>query len=637
MFVYDISMNEFEQYITDAAILRALQDKNIQSPTPIQAQAIPVAMQGRDIVAKAPTGTGKTLAFVLPMVCGIDREDKHVQAVILCPTRELVIQICEVIQQVCTYYEGVRAAGLYGGQNLQRQLLFLRKKPQILVATPGRMLDHLARRTVRMAHVRYFVLDECDVMLDMGFIKDVEQITSHMPAQMQRSVYSATIPREIESLCGRILQDPVQIVATRDGSDLPDIAQYFAIVKDNARVGVVTELIERNAYRRVMVFCNTKIRCERVGTAMQARGVSAQVLHGDLRQSVRTQIMHAFKQGDLRVLVATDVAARGIDVENVDAVFNFDPPTDSDFYLHRIGRTARAEKGGVAYTLIDAAQTGFLPSYQKVSHNALQPLELQFDADAYTLPRDASNRMRDGRADTKRFFINVGSRDGLDKDACIKLVGAKCDIRAWQIVDVKLRDTYGFIEVTTDAQTQIMRLAGVTIGTRKLRIQEANAQDKPTARRGDADRKRPPRGRADAREDDGIGQDSSDAPRDRKRTDFDKDAPRERRAPRRDYGDRPYGRDDASRDRKRTEFDKDAPRERRAPRRDRAGAAGESPARTGGYKWSSVRTDKPRASYGVDRDDADRASSKPRNKGKMRTPDGKILNPKPRGKRQRKL
>ena len=159
MFVYDISMNEFEQYITDAAILRALQDKNIQSPTPIQAQAIPVAMQGRDIVAKAPTGTGKTLAFVLPMVCGIDREDKHVQAVILCPTRELVIQICEVIQQVCTYYEGVRAAGLYGGQNLQRQLLFLRKKPQILVATPGRMLDHLARRTVRMAHVRYFVLE----------------------------------------------------------------------------------------------------------------------------------------------------------------------------------------------------------------------------------------------------------------------------------------------------------------------------------------------------------------------------------------------------------------------------------------------------------------------------------------------
>lgn len=482
-------MTKFQDLLPIPTLLRALEEQSITTPTPIQEQVLPHALHGADIVAQAPTGTGKTLAFVLPAIAAIDTANKQVQAVILCPTRELVIQICEVIQATCKYHEGIRVAGLYGGQNLQRQLLFMRKKPQIVVATPGRMLDHLARRTVRLQDVKYFVLDECDVMLDMGFLPDVTKIMGHLPDGVQKSIYSATLPQAIRTLADGMMHDPVSVQATCAGGNIPDIRQYFCMIKDSQRIGAVLSLLERYDLQRVTVFANTKARAEKIGQALISAGRIAEVLHGDLKQALRTRIMQGFKQGKTPILVATDVAARGIDVQDVDAVINVDPPTETDFYLHRIGRTARADKGGMAFTLLDAGQTRSLAAYQNATHQALQPLTLETIAHAYTLPHDGSNRLRTQESDSERFFLNVGKRDGLDKEGLAKLLREKAQIELWQIVDIKVRDTYGFVEVAGNVAENVWKLRGLMLGTRKLNVQEAK-EDEPSEPKGNPARKR---------------------------------------------------------------------------------------------------------------------------------------------------
>ncbi len=471
-------LGEFQSFAIQPEIIKSLDEQGILTPTDIQREVIPIALKDGDVVAQAPTGTGKTLAFVLPMLAKIDRDASCVQALVLCPTRELVIQICEVIQSLCKYYERVRVAGLYGGQNIQRQLFCLRKKPQIVVGTPGRLLDHIDRRTLKLGDVSYLVLDECDEMLDMGFRGDIEKIDGKI-GKAQRLCFSATIPQSINTLIQKLLHNPTFVKTSVDGEDTPKIEQYYCVVKDAQRLGAMLKIIDGNKYDFVIVFCNTKTRADKLFGALKSKGREAALLHGDLRQSERTQILKRFKAKELKILVATDVASRGLDIDGVQAIINFDPPTDEDFYVHRIGRTARASKEGVAYTLIDSAQVGYIPSYQRKVDNALRYKDIGVISDSFTMPKDGSNRLRDFHGNQSRFFLNVGKRDLLDKDSLTKLLLTYTPLKIYEIADLKIRDTYSFVSVIKGCEGKLFKLKGVVLGKREVTIQEAKEEEKP--------------------------------------------------------------------------------------------------------------------------------------------------------------
>ena len=479
---------EFQSMGVLPEIIKSLDEQNITSPTDIQREVIPIALKEGDIVAQAPTGTGKTLAFVLPMLAKIDRDSSCVQALVLCPTRELVIQICEVIQSACKYYERVRVAGLYGGQNIQRQLFCLRKKPQIVVGTPGRLLDHIDRRTLKLNDVNYFVLDECDEMLDMGFRGDIEKIDGKI-GQSQRLCFSATIPQSIKTLIERLLRNPTFVKTSVDGEDTPKIHQYYCVVKDAQRLGAMLKIIDGHKYDFVIAFCNTKTRADKLFSALKSKGREVALLHGDLRQSERTQIIKRFKAKELKILVATDVASRGLDIDGVQAIINFDPPTDEDFYVHRIGRTARASKEGVAYTLIDSNQVGYIPSYQRKVDNALKYMDIGVISDSFTMPKDGSNKLKDYHDNQCRFFLNVGKRDLLDKDSLTKLILTYTPVKIYEIADLKIRDTYSFVSVIKGCEGKLFKLRGVTLGKRQVTIQEAKEEEKPQKEKSPAQKR----------------------------------------------------------------------------------------------------------------------------------------------------
>ena len=471
-------INGFSSLGIRPEIIKSLDEQGINLPTDVQREVIPIALKTGDIVAQAPTGTGKTLAFVLPMLEKIERDASCVQALVLCPTRELVIQICEVIQNACKYYERVRVAGLYGGQNIQRQLFCLRKKPQIVVGTPGRLLDHIERRTLKLNDVNYLVLDECDEMLDMGFRGDIEKIDGKV-GEAQRLCFSATIPQSIKMLIEKLLHNPAFVKTSVDGEDTPKIEQYYCVVKDAQRLGAMLKIIDGKKYDFVIAFCNTKTRADKLFSALKSKGREVALLHGDLRQSERTQIIKRFKARQLKILVATDVASRGLDIDGVQAIINFDPPTDEDFYVHRIGRTARASKEGVAYTLIDSSQVGYIPSYQRKVDNALKYMDIGVISDSFTMPKDGSNKLKDFHDNQSRFFLNVGKRDLLDKDSLMKLILSSTPLKIYEIADIKIRDTYSFVSVIKGCEGKLFKLKGVVLGKREVTIQEAREEEKP--------------------------------------------------------------------------------------------------------------------------------------------------------------
>ncbi len=455
----------------------ALADKGITSATDIQKKAIPHIAAGEDVIAKAPTGSGKTLAYALPIIDKTD-PDGGVQALILCPTRELAMQIGGVFRDMLSRTEGVRTAVLYGGENFERQLYALRKKPHIVVGTVGRILDHMERKTLRIKSLRTLVLDEGDVMLKMGFLDDVRKIISKINTDRQNLLFSATLPDEIDALCAAMMRSPVRVETTAAESR-PDVRQYYAIVPDSLRVECLRSIVAERGYRRYIVFCNTRFRAERVHRALSSKGVKAALLHGEMDQKDRTAAMKAFRVGEADCLVGTDVAARGIDVPDVQAVFNLDPPPEADAYVHRIGRTARASRSGEAYTLVQPEQLIYIGEYARRTGSAPEHIEPRYDASAcYTLPKDSSDkhsyRTRAAASEAgERFFLNVGKRDMLDKATLFKLVGAKTGIPAHKITDVKVRDTYSFVQVTADVKDKVFGLKGVELGKRKISVQVA--------------------------------------------------------------------------------------------------------------------------------------------------------------------
>ena len=334
-------------------IMKALEKKGYEQATPVQGGAIPYFMEYKDVIAKAPTGTGKTFAFGIPMVEHIDPESSDVLALVLAPTRELAIQIRDELRDLCAFREGVRVVCLYGGQPIDKQITQLKNRPQIVVATPGRLMDHLKRRTVKLDQVQTVVLDEADRMLDMGFIQDVTRILDRMPRRRNLGLFSATISREVMDISWVYQQDPVEITVRPVEENRPDIQQYaIQLTGREQKLDTMVALLNAGGYERAIAFCNTKNMTDRLSGLLQMQGISCQAIHGDIQQRIREQTLKKFKEGKLRVLVATDVAARGLDIDDVDVVFNYDVPDEQEYYIHRIGRTGRAKKHGVAYTLV---------------------------------------------------------------------------------------------------------------------------------------------------------------------------------------------------------------------------------------------------------------------------------------------
>ena len=340
----------FEDMNISNEICRAVLDMGFEEATPIQSQAIPVILEGKDIIGQSQTGTGKTAAFGIPLLERINPEDRRLQALILCPTRELAIQVSEEFRKLLKYKDNIRVLPIYGGQPIDRQIAALRKGTQVVIGTPGRVMDHMRRRTIKAETVQMMVLDEADEMLDMGFREDIETILVKIPEEHQTLLFSATLSPEILDITKRFQKNPEFIKIVRKELTVPNIEQYYFDVKEKTKLDALCRIIDVYDPKLAMVFCNTKKRVDDLVEMLQGRGYFAEGRHGDLKQAQRDKVMQKFRNGTIEILVATDVAARGIDVDDIDVVFNYDVPQDEEYYVHRIGRTGRAGKAGKAFT-----------------------------------------------------------------------------------------------------------------------------------------------------------------------------------------------------------------------------------------------------------------------------------------------
>ena len=342
--------NTFKSLPLQPEILKAIEHMGFTEMTEIQAKALPVLLNGGEVVAKAPTGTGKTCAFGIPIVQDTDPAGTVITSLILAPTRELALQIGDDFRVLCKFKPEIKVVTVYGGDPIDRQVRLLRKKPQILVATPGRLIDLFKHRHVRLDFVRQIVLDECDKMLDMGFYKDVTYIIEKTAEERTLNMFSATISREVMDMSWLYQRNPQELTVERSSESQPKIKQYVIASAGAQKTKDCVRIINSRSFERVVIFTNTKRMTDMLATRLKERGLLADCLHGDMRQQARTKVMNAFKAGNLSVLVATDVAARGIDVVDVDAVINYDIPDETAHYLHRIGRTGRAGKEGESFT-----------------------------------------------------------------------------------------------------------------------------------------------------------------------------------------------------------------------------------------------------------------------------------------------
>lgn len=364
---------KFEDLQLDERILRAITDMGFEETTPIQARAIPVQTEGLDIVGQAQTGTGKTAAFGIPMLQKINPRNKKLQAVVLCPTRELAIQVAEEIRSLAKYMHGIKILPIYGGQDIVRQIRGLKEGTQIIIGTPGRVMDHMRRKTVRFDQVHTVVMDEADEMLNMGFLEDMETILSQLPQERQTIMFSATMPDAILKIARNFQKDPQIVKVVKKELTVPKVTQYYYEVKPKTKVEVMCRLLDMYAPKLSVAFCNTKKQVDMLVDELQGRGYFAEGLHGDLKQVQRDRVMNSFRNGRTEILVATDVAARGIDVDDVEAVFNYDIPQDDEYYVHRIGRTGRAGREGIAFSLVVGREVYKLRDIQRYCKTRIIP------------------------------------------------------------------------------------------------------------------------------------------------------------------------------------------------------------------------------------------------------------------------
>lgn len=383
----------FEEMDLSKEVLRAIKDMGFTTPSTVQAKTIPLMMSGADVNAIAPTGTGKTCAFGIPMPEYVQLNEPEVQEVVLAPTRELALQIGDELTKLAKYIKGCRIAVLYGGQPIPKQLAALKRKPQILVATPGRLLDHMNRGNVHLNAVHTMVLDEADEMLNMGFVKDVTRIIEATPDERQMVLFSATTNQDVLTIAWKYQHDPIEVTVEATKQDRPQIAQYVISTEQNKKIDHLLYLLDADVYQRVMIFCNTKFMTDRLTERLKKEGYQAECIHGDVKQSQRNVVMNDFRRGKFPILIATDVAARGIDVDDVEAVINFDLPAENEYYLHRIGRTGRAHKHGVSFSLVTFQESVRMDEILK--YMIAKPLPLHFE--------DGILRNEDGTP----FFDNI--------------------------------------------------------------------------------------------------------------------------------------------------------------------------------------------------------------------------------------
>ena len=343
---------KFDTLGLDPKILRAITEMGFEEPSPIQAKAIPEVMAGHDVIGQAQTGTGKTAAFGIPLLQKIDPKNRKLQAIILCPTRELAIQVADEIRRLSKFMHGIKILPVYGGQDIGKQIRSLKGGVQIVIGTPGRVMDHLRRHTLKPQTVDIVVLDEADEMLNMGFREDIETILGQLPEERQTMLFSATMPKPILEIAKRYLHEPEIVKVIQKELTVPKIEQYYYEVNPRKKNEVLSRLLDMYDPSLSLVFCNTKRKVDELVADLKGRGYFAEGLHGDMKQSQRDRVMNGFRNGRTDILVATDVAARGIDVDDVEAVFNYDVPQDDEYYVHRIGRTGRAGREGRAFTLV---------------------------------------------------------------------------------------------------------------------------------------------------------------------------------------------------------------------------------------------------------------------------------------------
>ena len=357
-------------------LIQGIQRLGFESPSPIQAQTIPVALSGKDIVGLSQTGSGKTAAFGLPALNQIDIERKETQVLVLCPTRELAVQVCEEINRLATALKGLTAVPVYGGAPIDRQMRALRNGAHIVVGTPGRVMDHLRRKTLRTDAIQLCVLDEADRMLDMGFREDMEVILSDMPQERQALFFSATMNRGVEALIRKFSRDAEQISIERKSLTVDTIEQTYYEVRNRSKIEVMCRLLDLETKPRGIVFCNTKQMVEDATEALAARGYVADRIHGDITQANRERVIKRFKDGSVELLVATDVAARGLDIDDIELVFNYDLPYDPEDYVHRIGRTGRAGRSGKSITFVYGRDIYRLEAIERYTRQVVRRMQI---------------------------------------------------------------------------------------------------------------------------------------------------------------------------------------------------------------------------------------------------------------------
>lgn len=363
----------FEDLQLDERIIRAVTDMGFEAASPIQAQAIPTQMEGLDIIGQAQTGTGKTAAFGIPLLQKVDPKKKKLQAIALCPTRELAIQVAEEIRKLGKYMHGMKVVPIYGGQDIVKQIRSLKDGTQIVIGTPGRVMDHMRRKTIKCDNVHTVIMDEADEMLNMGFLEDMETILSQLPEDRQTVMFSATMPSAIQDIAKKFQKNPVIVKVVKKELTVPKVTQYYYEVKPKTKLEVMCRLLDLYAPKLSVAFCNTKKQVDELVQELQGRGYFAEGLHGDLKQIQRDRVMNSFRNGKTEILVATDVAARGIDVDDVGAVFNYDIPQDDEYYVHRIGRTGRAGKEGIAFSFVVGKEVYKLRDIQRYCKTKIIP------------------------------------------------------------------------------------------------------------------------------------------------------------------------------------------------------------------------------------------------------------------------
>lgn len=495
----------FEQLEIMEPILRAVTEMGFEEASPIQAKAIPAQMEGLDVIGQAQTGTGKTAAFGIPLLQKINPEQKTVQAIILCPTRELAIQVSEEIRKLAKFMAGIKVLPVYGGQDITKQIRSLKTGVQIIVGTPGRVMDHMRRRTIKLNHIHTVILDEADEMLNMGFREDIETILQDTPSDRQTVMFSATMPREIMEIAKTYQHDPVVVKVVKKELTVPKIEQYYYEVKSRNKLEVLCRLLDMYAPRLSLIFCNTKRQVDELVTSLQGRGYFAEGLHGDMKQSLRDRVMSGFRSGATEILVATDVAARGIDVDDVEAVFNYDIPQDEEYYVHRIGRTGRAGRGGKAFSLVIGRELYKLkdimrycrtkilaqpiPSLNDVTQIKVEKtldemtaliqendlstyinlIEERINKEDYTamdlaaaflkaamgaepeeIPEEPGRRHggdHRGEAGMVRLFINIGKRQNVRPGDILGAIAGEADIPGRVVGSIDMYDKFSFVEV----------------------------------------------------------------------------------------------------------------------------------------------------------------------------------------------